>query len=206
MLKKIFIISCIIFSTAVPAQQESGQYIHKHLVRTDASIISGYMFKGNIKNVYINGNLDYYLDNKISIRGDVNWMVGSSSTSENSIGLKDNHSVMLGVAYHFHTNGHLDPYFILQPGLAYTSSYQWKGDVPFPETNVYKVNYKGLVSPLGSAGLGFNYYFQRFAHLFLETRYVHGNHLSEAPKPISLQELRITFGLGFNLFIIKQPR
>jgi hypothetical protein len=69
-----------------------------------------------------------------------------------------------------------------------------------------KKYYNGSISPLATAGLGFNYYFQRFAHLFLETRYVYGQHLSNAPSPISLQEVRITFGLGFNLFIIKEKK
>jgi hypothetical protein len=202
MLKYLFIIPLLSCFSILSAQQQNEQYIQKHLVRADASIVSGYMFNDNIKNVHLNGNLEYYLDNKVSIRGDANYMLGSSGISNDSIGLKDNVSVMLGAAFHIHTNGHFDPYFILQPGIAYASSYRQNYSGEFTGKNFYP----GVMSPIGSAGLGFNYYFQRFAHFFMETRYMYGQHVSNAPSPLSLQELRITFGLGFNLFIIKEKK
>ena len=124
------------------------------------------------------------------------------------MGLKDFHSIYLGGAYHIPTKGHFDPYVIFQPGLAYTSSYEIHNWVPLQlqDERVSHTYYPGVLTPLATAGVGFNYYFQRFAHLFLETRYVYARHLSQAPSPISLQELRVTFGLGFNLFIIKDKK
>ncbi len=205
MLTKNFIIVFVFIFSSLLAQQEDGQYIHKHLVRVDASIVSGQQFN-SIKNVYINGNAEYYLDNTISIRGDANYLMGSTGLTADSMGLKDNHSLMLGAVFHIQTKNHLDPYFILQPGIAYTSSYEQKYVAGENETGTEKTYYSGVVSPLGSAGLGFNYYFQRFAHLFVETRYIYGQHLSTAPNPLSLQEFRITFGLGFNLFVIKEKK
>lgn len=203
MSKNIFIVLLICKFYASSAQPVEAQFIHKHLVRADASIIAGVLLKDNINNVHLNGNLEYYLDNKISVRGDCNYMLGSNGLTIDSMGLKDNHSVMLGVVYHFHTNNHIDPYFILQPGFTYTSSYN-AGYTRFLQDNAKTIYYKPVISPLATAGFGFNYYFQRFAHLFLETRYVYGQHLSDAPKPISLEEFRITFGLGFNLFVKKE--
>jgi hypothetical protein len=196
------------FSTIAIAQQENGQYIHKHLLRADASIVAGNMFKSNLSNVYVDGNLEYYLDNKISIRGDGIFLVGSKGLTDDSVGLKDNHSLCLGVDYHFHTNSHLDPYFVFQPGLAYTSSYkQMAGPILYgSEQSNTKHYYSATLSPYASAGFGVNYYFQYVAHLFLEARYVYENHMSDAPKPMSLEEVRITFGLGFNLFIIKDKK
>lgn len=207
MLKKIFIILSLLFSSFVYSQIESQQYIHKYLVRVDGSIVPGFMFKDNLSNVYLNGNGEYYLDNKVSMRGDINYMVGSTGLSNDSIGLKNNHSIMVGPVFHFHTNGHFDPYFIIQPGIAYTSSFRqtYMGNV-INDANKITTSYKGVLSPLGSLGFGFNYYFQRFAHLFFETRYFYGNHLSDAPSTISLQELRVTFGLGFNLFVHKDKQ
>jgi hypothetical protein len=199
----IFLFVCL--TTVLFAQQENTQFIHKHLVRADASIVAGYLFKENINNVHVDGNAEYYVDNKVSIRGSATYMLGSSGLTKDSIGLKDFHTIMLGGAYHFHTNGHFDPYFIFQPGLAYTSSYKAKY-IGNPDDRTKVATYGGALTPLATAGLGFNYYFQRFAHLFLETRYVYGRHLSEAPSPVSLQELRVTFGLGFNLFIIKEKK
>jgi hypothetical protein len=208
MSKCILIPSLLIFTTALSAQQVHSQYIHQHLVRADASIVRGYMFRSDLKNVHLNGNLEYYLDNKISVRGDANYMLGSIGNTEEFMFLKDDISVMLGCTYHFKTENHFDPYVIFQPGVAYTSSYIDLSTSAFEQgISVDGVRrYNGSLSPLASVGVGANYYFQRFAHLFLETRYVHGQHLSEAPSPISLDELRITFGLGFNVFIIKERK
>lgn len=185
--------------------QTKEQYIYKHLIRADASIVSGYMPVDGIRNVHLNGNAEYYIDNKISVRGDATILLGSNGLSKDSIGFKDNHSIGLGIVYHFKTKSHFDPYFIFQPSIAYTSSY--KLNYVDDATNLKeRKNFDGVLSPLGTAGLGFNFYFQRFAHLFLETRYVYGQHLSNAPSPLSLQEMRVTFGLGFNLFAVKPKR
>lgn len=207
MKKIIFILIFVCSLSVVFAQKENTQYIHKHLMRADASVVGGYLFQENINNVHINGSAEYYLDNKISIRGSASYMLGSSGLTKDSMGLKDFHCIYLGGAYHFPTKGHFDPYVIFQPGLSYTSSYKGTPtSLSSSEETPAKKMYPGALSPLATAGVGFNYYFQRFAHLFVETRYVYGQHLSPAPSPISLQELRVTFGLGFNLFIIKDKK
>ena len=187
------------------AQEGDSQFIHKYLLRADASIVAGYMYKEGFNTVSVNGNLEYYIDSKVSIRGDCKYLLGCSGLTSDTLRLKDNHSILLGTVFHFKTTSHFDPYFILQPGFAYTSSYKAAGTTGADQTTIV-TNYKPVISPLGTAGLGFNYYFPRFAHLFVETRYVFGNHLSEASKPLSLQELRITFGLGFNLFVMKEKK
>lgn len=205
MFKKCFILLFVCLCSVLSAQQETNQFIRKHLLRADASIMPGFILKDNLSNVYLNGNLEYYMDNKVSIRGDATYLVGSTGLSDDSIGLKDNHSILLGPVFHIQTKGHFDPYFVIQPGMAYSSSYK----ATFTESEVKNTkvaSYTGVLSPIGTAGLGFNYYFQRFAHLFFETRYVYGRHLSEASSPLSLQELRVTFGLGFNAFIIKEKK
>lgn len=205
MQKKISIVYVLLLSNGLYAQSQSGQYIHKHLMRADASIVSGTMYQSNFRNVHLNGNLEYYLDNKISVRGDVNWMAGTKSLASTSTYLKEYYSVMLGGVYHFKSTSHLDPYFVFQPGIAYVSSYHaGKNYILGEGASAEKTNYKASLAPLGSAGIGFNYYFQQFAHLFAEGRYVYGTHLSQASEPLSLQEIRITFGLGFNLFVAKE--
>lgn len=201
--KKILVVFLLITSTIFSQTKE--QYIFKHLIRADASIVSGYMYKDGIRNVHVNGNAEYYIDNKISVRGDATYLLGSSGLSKDSLGFRDNHSIGLGLVYHFKTKSHFDPYFIFQPSVAYTSSY--KQNYIDDATNLReRKNFDGVLSPLATGGLGFNYYFQRFAHLFMETRYVYGRHLSSAPSPLSLEELRVTFGLGFNVFAVKPKR
>lgn len=203
---KNLIILFVCLTSVVFAQQENTQYIHKHLMRADASIVAGSLFNHGLRNIHINGSAEYYLDNKISIRGSASYLLGCSGITKDSMGLKDFHSIYLGGAYHFPTKGHFDPYVILQPGLSYTSSYKSGPPALMDGQEQIRKYYPGVLTPLTTAGVGFNYYFQRFAHLFVETRYVYGMHLSQAPSPISLQELRVTFGLGFNLFIMKEKK
>ncbi len=200
MLKKYFIVFFLGFSLAIFAQEESSQFIKRGLVRADGSIMAGYMFKDNLSNVHLDGDMEYYLDNRISIRGSASYLVGSSGLTSDSIGLKDFTAVYLGALYHFTTKGNFDPYVVLQPGIAYTSSYK-ATDTSSPNNTTKTETFPGAFSPLATVGVGFNYFFERYFHLFMETRYVYGNHLSKAPHPISLQEMRITFGLGFNLCI-----
>lgn len=192
------------FSSFLSAQQDNKQFIRKSLLRADASIVAGYLFSENISNVHINGGVEYYFDNVISVRGSASTLLGSSGLTSDSMGLKDFHSIYLGPVFHIQTKGHFDPYIVVQPGLSYTSSYR-KIKTSSPDISD-KINYDGVLSPLATVGLGFNYYFERFVHVFAEGRYVYGRHLSQAPSPISLQELRITFGLGFNLFASKQKK
>ena len=120
--KKILVVLITITSTLFSQTKE--QYIFKHLIRADASIVSGYMYKDGIRNVHVNGNAEYYIDNKISVRGDATYLLGSSGLSKDSVGFRDNHSIGLGLVYHFKTKSHFDPYFIFQPSVAYTSSYK----------------------------------------------------------------------------------
>ena len=203
MLKKYLFFLTVFFSVCIFAQEESVQFIKKNLVRADASIMAGYMFKDNLNNVHLNGGVEYYLDNRISVRGSASYMIGSSGLSADSMGLKDLASIYVGPLFHFKTKGHFDPYFIFQPGISYASSFK-ATYTSSPKENTKTASYEGAMSPIVTAGFGFNYYFQRYAHLFMEIRYVYGNHLSAAPHPISLQELRFTFGLGFNLFVHKE--
>ena len=109
-MKKIILLLVYVCSLSVVfAQQENTQFIHKHLVRVDASIVEGYLFKENMNNVHLNGSAEYYLDNKISIRGSASYLLGCNGLTKDSIGLKDFHSIYLGALYHFPTNNHFDP-------------------------------------------------------------------------------------------------
>ncbi len=203
MSKYNFTLLFISISVFLFAQQEKSPFIGKHLIRADVSFLSGYMMKEDMKNVHLSGDAEYYLDNTISIRGTATYLLGSSGPGGNVVKLNDFHSVMLGAALHFPVKSHFDPYVILQPGIAYTSSSQ---TIKVNDEVQSTVSYRGALTPLATAGIGVNYYFQRFAHLFVEGRYVYGRHLSEAPQSVSLEELRITFGLGFNLFIMKEKK
>lgn len=174
------------------SQEENQQYIHKNLTRTTLTFSTGYFPEYRTSSVYLTGNLEYYTNNKISVRGDSYYFVNIIKTPKYTIAqvpipLKNN-GLFFGALYHFKSNSHFDPYLGLQPGIAISQS--------LIENQTSSVT----ANPLFSSVLGFNYYAKKYAHLFINARYVSGKHLSDARTPMSLNEIRFEFGLGFNLF------
>lgn len=177
------------------AQGDSSRYVHQGLWRAMATISPS--VDPNASNIYIHGNLEYYADETVSARGDGYYYIGSFSKTER---FEFNHSLFAGASYHFKTKNRFDPYLALQPGLSLTRpSYITDCPVGITPEQVAALNSNAQVNPLLSSAIGFNYYGERFFHLFGEIRYVHGKHLSPVPVAISLNELRASFGLGFNI-------
>jgi hypothetical protein len=147
---------------------------------------------GAFTNVYLHGNLEYYPEDKLSIRSDT--YVYLNALYSKYIDIK-NYSSFTGISYHFTTKKQFDPYIALQPGIAYVNiepavSITIPGLSVLPEVSGY--------APLYSAAIGFNYYAKSIFHLFMEARYVHGD-FAASPVALSLDELKVSFGLGFNL-------
>lgn len=145
----------------------------------------------SVSNVYIHGDLEYYTSNKISIRGESYFFMN---------GLKGdrifayNHSTFTGINYHFPTRNKIDPYIGFQPGLAMSQK-------AIDTEELGSESYRNTIySPLFSGLVGVNFYADKFFHVFANVRYVNGNLLSTYSSPVSLNEIRVSFGLGFNLF------
>jgi hypothetical protein len=99
---------------------------------------------------------------------------------------KHNHSVFFGANYHFIKSNH-DFYLGIQPGVAYTQVKMLRGmDEQYASTN-----------PLFSSVVGYNFYVNSIFHFFVQTRLILGEHLTNDVK--SLNEMRFSAGLGFNL-------
>ena len=119
------------------------------------------MFEFKTNNVYLHGNLEYYFDNKISVRGDGFYYVNSI----NKYSVFDfNHNLFFGPNYHFKTNNHFDPYISLQPGIAYSKDNLVFGPLILAGYATHQA--KAGFSPLISPTIGFNYFANRFFHLF----------------------------------------
>ncbi len=199
------IISCyLILATCCYsfAQKEKSSFIRKGLLRAQATISPGVLSEENASTISLHGNLEYYVANNVSFRGDSYYFL--HSRFENGINpLHFNHSVFSGASYHFKTKSHFDPYLAIEPGISFTELIM----NPCPdgaECLVGPIYGDRAINPLISSAFGFNFYFERWFHLFGETRYIYGKHLSNAPYPLSLSELRFSFGLGFNLNLIRK--
>ena len=196
-MKKYFSLLIIaLFTFSAFAQKDTTRYIHKHLLRAQATISPGFMLRTSSNNIYIHGNLEYYLDETISLRGDGYYFVSSLGNTDH---FTMHHSFFSGASYHFKTKNHFDPYFGIQPGLSITQAIYnpCSPEVLCPFSG--PVQHTPSANPLLSGVIGFNYYAQKIFHIFGEARYVHGKHLSEYG-PLDLKEIRLSFGLGFNLF------
>lgn len=204
-MKKIILLAAILSiaeGSFCFSQDEKTQYIRKGLIRSMATISPGIMLKDNISTISLHGNLEYYVSDNVSLRGDSYFFI--KGERPNIYSLDFNHTTFSGAAYHFKTKGHFDPYLAVEPGISIAqASEKCPPDVVCIQS-VWEKTYSTTANPVFSSAFGFNYYFQRWFHLFGEARYISGKHLSDAPAPLSLNELRFSFGLGFNLNLLKK--
>ncbi|MFN7014471.1 MAG: hypothetical protein ACK4ON_09410 [Bacteroidia bacterium] len=182
---RLIIIVLFAFTFAQTNAAEGEPYVHKGLVRATLTFATGYMPRQKINNLYLTGNIEYYSDAKISFRGDGMYFFNSMNQDKT---LKQNHSFYGGAAWHF-AKGNFDPFIGLQTGASITQTGRLYQNAPASETAV-----NPLISPIG----GFNYYASKWFHLFINTRYNIGNHLS-ADAVMPLHEISFSFGLGFNV-------
>jgi hypothetical protein len=196
-MKKLFFIGFLVLSVSSFSQEIKKQFIHKGLLRSTATFAIG-----GITQIALHGNLEYYLADNVSLRGSTFLSLKMFDPHEgvNLVEfdpfLVSNHQILFGAFYHFKTKNHFDPYLGFQPGVAVSQAVIYYSP---PESTYSAIT----VNPIMGLTLGFNLYFQKFFHLFAETQYIHGKHLSDSYKPVALDELRFSFGLGFNLSVFK---
>jgi hypothetical protein len=188
-MKKLSIIILLLCSIKASGQSEFSK---EAMIRFQATLATGAMIRNPVSPIYIHSNLEYYLDEQISIRGDFYFLLGS---------LEGNHqfsaasSTFAGISYHFIEKKSFDPYFSLQPGVAFV-----RKRFPGPD---YSLNLSEAfsVNPLISVSAGFIFFATRYFHLFMDARYIHGKNLNVHFGTYPLDELIFSFGLGFNLAI-----
>ncbi len=188
MVNKILLI-LIVLPNFMFSQENETQIADKGLLRAMGIMSFGQLTNHKQTNLYLTGNLEYFTNPTITARGDVYYYLKSGEKQM----LNQNHQLFAGASYHFTTHSKLIPYLGIQPGIAITQS------------NEVSINMKNEVSitPLVSGVAGFNYFATNWFHLFIDGRYVSGKHLSNNT-PISLNEFRLSFGLGFNLNVLKK--
>lgn len=193
------IIAIFLFIPVLSFAQSSERFVAKGLFAGKGTLAAGQMTAFKTTNMYVSGNLEYYVEDNVSFRGGLYVFLGSSNATRP---FAQNSTCFTGFYYHFPTKNHLDPYLGLEPGISWT---QLKmpdslSTEPYPY-NISK--YPKSASPVASVTAGINYYATKFTHLFFEAKYVHGSHVSDIPA-LSLNEIRLVFGFGFNIWTIKK--
>src|ERR1700722_3936774 len=103
MKKLVVVISLFTICANSFAQIDTSAFygtVHKGILAGVGTVGVGEMSHFNISNVYITGNLEYYAEKNISIRGDGYFFV--NSLTQNSP-LKQISSIYFGAFYHFPT-------------------------------------------------------------------------------------------------------
>jgi len=196
-MKKIIFLFLVFGFLAGKAQEEKSRFIKKGLFRTTATLSAGVLLKEKTSMIYGQGIIEYYVADNVSMRGESFYMVKATYNGDPTFAvyyphISANHQIFAGANFHFPTKSHFDPYIGFEPGIAIVTA------ALSPGTTGGEYLSKQTGNPVIATILGFNYYFERFFHLFMEARYVHGKYLSDYPDPLSLSELRFSFGLGFN--------
>lgn len=190
---KSYILLIVVMAISFVANAEETEepiIIKKGLLRTQMTISPAILFKSKQAFFYLHGNLEGYINKKISVSGDAFFSVGNIAAVAPTF--KFNHSIFFGAAYHF-TKRNNDFYLGLQPGISITKLNLLSDDLQRAKTGV---------NPIVAVVLGYNYYVHKYFHFFVQTRFIAGQHLYNTRKDLS--EFRFSAGLGFNINALKK--
>ncbi|PCJ24249.1 MAG: hypothetical protein COA97_10165 [Flavobacteriales bacterium] len=194
-MKKIIAI-LILITPLISLAQDTERVIRKGLAAGKGTLAMGMPTDYEGTNMYVSGNLQYYVENNISLRGEIWFFLGSDGDKNL---FKQNSTLFTNFNYHITTKNNIDPYIGIGPGFSWTQLKEPENPIIMivVDNNRPTSSYSASLSPVASITAGINYY-TKWAHLFIEAKYVHGIHLSDVPV-VSLNELRIAFGFGWNI-------
>lgn len=178
-------------------EPDGDDIIRKGLIKAQMTIAPGWTIGQKHTNIFLQGDLEYYITRKVSIKGDVHYFLAT----QNGSNMLHNHSLFFGANYHFPIK-RFDPYLGLHPGA---SVIQIRN--PIEQDPEFELAYSEStlkVAPAVSAVAGFNYYVWKFLHFTGKVTYVHANHPTEWGTNYALNEFRLSFGLGWNVNAIAQ--
>lgn len=165
----------------------------KHLVGASATIAPGFQKNNSDMNLYIHGFMHFYPEPKVSLNGEAYWYVGAQ---EQETLMAENSTILFGPNYHFAKDGAFDPFIGIMPAISLVSA--------IDRTGIYPIAGKLSVVPLLSLNAGIRYHFMNWFNIFGSVRYMMGNLTENYPSSLSLNELRISVGLGFNFYSAKE--
>lgn len=150
-------------------------------------------------NIYLHGTAEYYWDERFSTRGDIYFLINPND--EKAGGIKYNHGLQVGTSCHLLKRSRIDPFIGLRAGLNLTQITPVtlsNGVMQYPD---YPVPMH--VDPTWAPVIGCNFYGQRIFHFFIEGAWMQGTYRPATGPQFSLEEFRISAGLGFNFSFFK---
>jgi hypothetical protein len=150
-------------------------------------------------NVYLHGTAEYYWDERFSTRGDIYFLINPNDAKPG--GVKYNHGLQVGVSCHLIKGSNIDPFIGIRTGLNLTQITPVTlndGVAQAPDYHVPK-----HIDPTWAPVIGCNFYGERIFHFFVEGAWMQGTYRPAIGPQLSLEEFRISAGLGFNISFFK---
>lgn len=131
---------------------------------------------------YFHGNLEGFVSENISLSGDGYFYLGDLNDNAT---FRYHNSLFAGFNWHLLGSKQADLFLGVQPGISFTTL-RSQGS-----------NQTLAINPLASFNLGFNYFINEYFNFFVLGKTIIGRHATYEPH--SLNEFRISAGLGFSL-------
>ena len=184
--KTILIVGVLMLSQLINGQNLETR---KHLVSATATIATGFQKDNADINIYLHGLASFYPEPKVSIDGEIYWFLGG----QNQLPLMaENSSIVFGMNYHFAKDGKMDPFIGIMPGISIVSVNNYL--LQYPIASEYSI------VPLVTINAGFKFHMAKWCNAFCNVRYLKGTLVENHFRSLALDEIRLSFGLGFNLY------
>ncbi len=192
-IKIIVVLFLLQANTSIKSQIKPSFY-QPSLLRSSATIAPTRFYNQNTTVAFINGFLEYVLEQHISVRGEGNIMVPNAlllMSLDPERFPRNCGSLYAGFGYHLGKNNWKFD-ILAEPGVLITELSQDPGlTVP--------VTYKWSVNPSYMLKLGTTYYFSRYCHFFAELNYGDAWARRTPMTSLSLAHYGISAGLGFHI-------
>jgi hypothetical protein len=187
-MRKLIVVLFLLINICAFSQSENKAFFRRGMLSTHLTLSPSYMLEEKVGYFYLHGNIEGFVSENISISGDGFLSMGSLTSDEQK--LDYNHNLLFGGYYHF-TNRTNDLYAGFQPGLAFSQI----------RTNELMLISRPSVTPIISPVVGYSYFINDYFHFFAQARYIYGTHYYD--EKLSLAEIRLSAGLGFNFSLLK---
>lgn len=191
MVKKFAFIAFLFLAMKSEAQQEI--YFNPGLLRASATIAPGRMLENKSGSIYLDGFLEYMVDNKFSLRGDVYQFIDAKYAAT-SVQPNYMSRLFFGTSRYF-GKGNWQSYVGLQTGLTYT---YLKDEAVVSKPSNF--------SPSFSLKIGTTFYIWKYFHFFADVSYLNSTLRALKQGPVRMDEIVFSAGLGFQFNTKKQYR
>lgn len=181
--------------------QEKTKFYQPALLRASATIAPTRFYHQNTTVAFINGFLEYVIEDKISVRGEGMVMAPNGKllfTNEPERFPRNYTGLYAGFGYHFGKNNWKFNLYA-QPGVGIAEVAQ---DPYF----IVPIQYQWNVCPTYMLKAGTAYYFSKFCHFYLELNFGDGWARKTPWSSISLAQYGISAGLGFHVLTNKKQK